>query len=108
MNDEQQLRSKENLENLNKYKALQQQYKLLQSEHEDLSEACNKARAEQASCTKAVSHLDSQLSTLRQDLITREAEANDFKVRCECNRRKVQTYYYYYSVPFKSKVHIRF
>ncbi|XP_034254944.1 uncharacterized protein LOC117653403 isoform X5 [Thrips palmi] len=81
MNDEQQLRDKENLENVNKYKALQQQYKLLQSEHEDLNELSNKAKAEQASCSEAVSRMSAQLASMRQEQLTKDTEASSLKLK---------------------------
>lgn len=81
MNDEQQLRTKENLENVNKYKALQQQYKLLQSEHEDLNELLNKAKTEQTSCAESVSHLEAQLAVIHQDQSTKDAETNTLKMK---------------------------
>lgn len=80
MNDEQQLRDKENLENVNKYKALQQQYKLLQSEHEDLNELSNKAKAEQATCSEALTRMSAQLATMRQEQSTKDSEATSLKV----------------------------
>ncbi|XP_026284638.1 Golgi integral membrane protein 4 [Frankliniella occidentalis] len=81
MNDEQQVRNKENLENINKYKALQQQYKLLQSEHDDLNEFYNKARAEQASCAEALSHMELQISTIQKDQTAKEAEVSNLKLK---------------------------
>ncbi|KAK3932107.1 Golgi integral membrane protein 4, partial [Frankliniella fusca] len=81
MNEEQQLRDKENLENINKYKALQQQYKLLQSEHDDLNEFCNKARAEQATCAEALSHMEVQISSIQREQTVKEAEASNLKLK---------------------------
>lgn len=81
MNDEQQLRDKENLENVNKYKALQQQYNMLKSEHEDLNEVCNKARSEQAICVESRSHLEAQLATLNQEQEIKDTQVDSLKVK---------------------------
>ena len=86
MNDEQQLRDKENLENINKYKALQQQYNMLKSEHEDLNEFCNKARSEQAVCVEARSHLEAQLATLHQEQEIKDAHIESVKVSYNTNK----------------------
>jgi len=49
----------------NKHSALQQQYKLLQSQHEDLSEDCHKAQMTQV---KEQSKLESQVQTIKAEL----------------------------------------
>ncbi|GFG29506.1 hypothetical protein Cfor_05059 [Coptotermes formosanus] len=49
----------------NKHSALQQQYKLLQSQHEDLSEDCRQAQMTQ---TKERSKLESQVQTVKAEL----------------------------------------
>lgn len=61
-------RDKENLESTNKYAALQQQYKLLQSQHEDLSEDCKKVRVEQLHGLEERSKLELQVQAVQAEL----------------------------------------
>lgn len=66
--EEKELRDKESLEALNKYNALQQHYKLLQSTHKDLTEECDKVRKTQLDTAEDVSKLENKVTSLRQEL----------------------------------------
>ncbi|KAJ9576603.1 hypothetical protein L9F63_025498, partial [Diploptera punctata] len=68
---------KENLEASNKYAAMQQQYKLLQSQHEDLSDDCKKVRMEQLQGLDERSKLESQLQAVQAEL--QQVQANHEK-----------------------------
>ncbi|XP_069700418.1 Golgi integral membrane protein 4 isoform X2 [Periplaneta americana] len=67
-NKEKQLCEKDKLESFNKYSALQQQFKLLQSQHEDLTEECNKVRMKQLQGLEERSKLESQVQAVQAEL----------------------------------------
>ncbi|XP_067005853.2 Golgi integral membrane protein 4 isoform X2 [Anabrus simplex] len=81
--EEKQLREKENLESINKYTSLQQQYKLLQSQHEDLTDECNKLRVTQLQGLEERSKLESAVQAVQQELeqfhIAKEKEMESLK-----------------------------
>ncbi|GLH03674.1 Uncharacterized protein GBIM_09544 [Gryllus bimaculatus] len=68
LDEEKQIREKENLENINKFTSLQQQYKILQSHHEDLSEECGRLRVTQLQGLDARSKLESALEAAKLEV----------------------------------------
>jgi Uncharacterized protein conserved in bacteria with the myosin-like domain len=70
-------RDKENLEATNKHAALQQQYKLLQSQHEDLNDECKKVRKDQLNGLEERSKLESQVQAVQAEL--EQVQANHEK-----------------------------
>nr|CAD7255718.1 unnamed protein product [Timema shepardi] len=68
VSEEKQFREKETQESLNKYTSLQQQYKILQSQHEDLSDECTKIRASHLQSIEDNAKLEAQLQALQSEL----------------------------------------
>ncbi|XP_075213099.1 uncharacterized protein LOC142319564 isoform X2 [Lycorma delicatula] len=69
-------REKETLESVKKYNALQQHYKLLQSNHKDLTEECDKLRKTKLETVEEVSKLEHKVQSLRQELQQVKEENN--------------------------------
>nr|CAD7430240.1 unnamed protein product [Timema monikensis] len=68
VSEEKQFREKETQESMNKYTSLQQQYKILQSQHEDLSDECTKIRASHLQSIEDNAKLEAQLQALQSEL----------------------------------------
>ncbi|CAG2064331.1 unnamed protein product, partial [Timema podura] len=68
VNEEKQFREKETQESMNKYTSLQQQYKILQSQHEDLSDECTKIRASHLQSIEDNAKLEAQLQAVQSEL----------------------------------------
>ncbi|KAG8224489.1 hypothetical protein J437_LFUL003212 [Ladona fulva] len=65
---EKQVREKDRIESVNKFTSLQQQYKILQGQHEDLTEECNKVRQAQVVSAGERSRLETEVAAARQEL----------------------------------------
>ncbi|XP_046397505.1 Golgi integral membrane protein 4-like isoform X2 [Ischnura elegans] len=68
IDNEKQVREKDGIEQVNKFTSLQQQYKILQGQHEDLTEDCNKVRQAQVVAAGERSRLESEVAAARQEL----------------------------------------
>nr|CAD7454195.1 unnamed protein product [Timema tahoe] len=68
VSEEKQFREKETQESMNKYTSLQQQYKILQSQHEDLSDECTKIRASHLQSIEDNAKLEAQLQAVQSEL----------------------------------------
>lgn len=67
VDEERQNRERENLESINKFTALQQQYKLLQSQHEDVTLELGKAKQQVLSLEDDRARLQKQITSLTQE-----------------------------------------